>query len=56
MSGDFGVVDMLPCNKNGYVKTIKRDPSPIPVCTSGLKYVGESLYSYSYPEGGVLWK
>jgi len=54
MSRDFGIVDMWKCNKNSWIGDIKRNPCPMPQSTEDLKYVSESKYSYSYPEGGEL--
>ncbi len=53
MTGNFYIVDMWECDKNGLVKDIEENPCPKPVNTSDLKYYGQSKHGYSYPEFSV---
>lgn len=48
--GNFYIVDMWKCDKNGFVSDIDKNPCPVPVATSELKKVGKSNFDYAYPE------
>jgi hypothetical protein len=54
--GDFYIVDMWKCNKDGIVKDILKNPSPCPVITSGLRAYKDFENSYAYPKDTILWR
>jgi hypothetical protein len=49
-SGNFWIVDMWKCSKDGEVSDIIKNPCPVPVNTSDLKEIGKSKYKYEYPD------
>lgn len=49
-SGNFYIVDMWKCKRNGEVLDINENPCPIPIMTNELKQIGKSKFKYEYPE------
>lgn len=49
-SGNFYIVDMWKCEKDGNVLDIIENPCPVPIVTADLKEFGISKYQHEYPE------
>ena len=49
-SGNFYIVDMWKCTKQGKVLDINKNPCPVPKMTNELKQIGKSKFEYEYPE------
>jgi hypothetical protein len=49
-TGNYYIVDMWKCTKDGEVLDINENPCPVPVMTAELKEIGNAVFEYGYPE------